>query len=136
MGHAKDLGDASALRKALEIALPLLPAWECEEYEELLTGAESKEKAEAALSNAIEERSISMLKFAIQQAKDAQLDPAQIAKAEEILADEEPKQKAREVLIKAVKERAIDGLKAAIAEAKNAKLAPEEYAKASKVLKQ
>eukprot|EP00439_Symbiodinium_sp_Y106_P076875 s2706_g15.t4 len=65
---------------------------------ELLSGAESKEAAAAALKKATDARDVAALTFALQQAKEAGVDPELLATSEAVLAVEAPKQEAREAL--------------------------------------
>jgi len=109
------------------------------EYEELVAGAESKEKAEAALTAAINERSIAGLKFAIQQAKECGIDAAQVEQAEAVLKEEEPRHLARQKLEEAVDMATSNkpskaALIEAIDAAKAAKLEESEYAEAAALL--
>eukprot|EP00439_Symbiodinium_sp_Y106_P076786 s2706_g15.t2 len=64
----------------------------------LLSGAESKEAAAAALKKATDARDVAALTFALQQAKEAGVDPELLATSEAVLAVEAPKQEAREAL--------------------------------------
>ncbi|CAK9043208.1 Kinesin-like protein KIN-14E (Kinesin-like calmodulin-binding protein) (Protein ZWICHEL) [Durusdinium trenchii] len=100
-----------------------------------LEAAESKEKLEASLKTALQERNVHDLKFAIPQAKDAGIDSALIAEAEEVLKVEEPKMKAREQLDEATKHITKAALQEAISAAKAAGLEPTEWAKAEELLK-
>ncbi|CAE7937923.1 KIN14I, partial [Symbiodinium necroappetens] len=90
---------SSALREAIALAKEArLPAEELQPFEELLSGAESKEAAAAALRKATDARDVAALTFALQQAKEAGVDPELLATSEAVLAVEAPKQEAREAL--------------------------------------
>eukprot|EP00434_Breviolum_minutum_P020338 symbB.v1.2.017937.t1/scaffold1408.1/size121891/1 len=78
-----------------------LDANELKHVKDLLDAAESKEKVEAALKAALQERNVHDLKFAIPWAKEVGLDAKLITEAEEVLKMEEPDMKAREQLTEA-----------------------------------
>lgn len=82
------------------------------------------------------EKNVSALRFAIEQAKKACVEAAQINSATEVLKIEEPKQKAREGLLDAIEKGTIAALREAIATAKEVKLELHECADAEALLAQ
>jgi len=95
----------------------------------LLAGAESKDKAEAMLRVAMQDKNIADLKFAIKQANEVGVDAEQIKEAKAVLKEEEPKQQARDLLAAACEQNSIDLLQDAIAAALSAKLEGEPLLK-------
>jgi len=139
---------SSALREAIALAKEArLPAEELQPFEELLSGAESKEAAAAALRKATDARDVAALTFALQQAKEAGVDPELLATSEAVLAVEAPKQEAREALAAQLAKVHAAGdkgpsleeltvLESAIERARSVELPEAEFAQALDILAQ
>ncbi|CAE7563884.1 KIN14I [Symbiodinium sp. KB8] len=139
---------SSALREAIALAKEArLPAEELQPFEELLSGAESKEAAAAALRKATDARDVAALTFTLQQAKEAGVDPELLATSEAVLAVEAPKQEAREALAAQLAKVHAAGdkgpsleeltvLESAIERARSVELPEAEFAQALDILAQ